>query len=109
MPLSMKFLRRLLQRAIDHPQASSPCQPRRRLTQVIHASCSKVEVGLNRNCARTQSFLALAQIRLSKVESEHDSRESCLSHLDPAIPVREEFVFCLPARQRFLMANGWER
>src|SRR5207245_4616163 len=109
-PSGMKFLRRLSQRAIDHPHASAPaCQPRSRSAEAIHLSCSTVEVDLNRNCVRTQSSLALAQIRLSKVESGHDSHESCLSYLEPAIPAREEFVFCLPARQRFSMANGWER
>src|SRR5271166_6537469 len=109
MPLSMKFLWRLSQRAIDHSEASvTACQPRR-LAQAIPMSCSRVEVGRNRNCARTRSFLALAQIHLSEVESGHDSRESCLSHLDPATAALEEFVFCLPARQRFSMANGWER
>jgi hypothetical protein len=67
-------------------------------------SCFKSS-GLNRNCARTQSFWALAQIRLSKVESGHDSRESCLS-LDPAIPAREELYFVFQRRRGFRWQTG---
>ena len=56
-------------------------------------SCSKVEAGLYRDCERTQSFLALGQIRPSIVESRHDSRESCLSYLDPSIPAQKESLY----------------
>src|SRR5207248_11286035 len=70
---------------------------------------SDLEVDLCRNCARTQSSLAFASIRSSKVESGHDSREPCLSHLALPISAQEEFAFCVPARRRFSMPNGWER
>jgi len=45
--------------------------------------------------------LALAQIRLSTVESGHDSRESSLFHLDSAIPPEKNLYFVFQRGGRF--------
>ena len=40
-------------------------------------------------------------MRLSKLESGYDSRESWFSRIDSAIPAQKQCVFCLLVRQRF--------